>query len=148
MGTYRQIYYHLVFGTKDREPVIAPGFEKNLYNYMWGTIKRKNCRLYQINGMADHIHLLTDLHPTLALSDFVKDVKVKSSIWMKQSGYFPLFRSWSEGYGAFTCGEREKEIVIQYIKNQKEHHKIEDSLHELRRLLKENNISFEEKYLI
>ncbi len=147
MGTYRKIYYHIIFGTKNREAVIPPAFERKLFNYIWGIAKLKNCRLYQINGMEDHIHLLTDLHPTLSLSNYIKEIKVSSSMWLKREGSFPLFKGWQEGYGAFTCSEMAKESIVAYIKNQKDHHKIERFEDEYRRLLKEHEIVFEEKYL-
>ena len=147
MSTYRQIYYHLVFGTKFRDPSITSSGEKPLYNYIWGIIKSLNCKLYQINGMSDHIHLLTDLHPSISLSNFVKEIKVSSSMWMKKSGLFPSFVGWQEGYGSFTCSESEKDRIISYIKGQKSHHAIESFEEEYKRLLQEHQISFEEKYL-
>lgn len=99
MSSYRQIYYQIVFGTKYRRPTIAEAHCEELYRYIWGIIKNNKCKLYRINGIEDHIHIFCDLHPSVALSDFVKDIKVASSIWMKQSGLFPDFEAWQEGYG-------------------------------------------------
>ena len=147
MSTYRQIYYHLVFGTKFRESSINSADEKQLYNYMWGIVKAQKCKLYQINGMPDHVHLLTDLHPSMSLSNFVKEIKVSSSMWMKKSGLFPSFMGWQEGYGSFTCSENERDRIIGYIKGQKLHHSTETFEEEYRRLLQEHHINFEEKYL-
>lgn len=104
--------------------------------------------LYRINGIADHIHILSDVHPTICLSDYVKDIKVASSLWMRESGKFPAFEGWQEGYGAFTYSINEKEKIINYIKNQKEHHKTETFHDEYRRLLVENGIEFDGKYLL
>ncbi len=148
MGTYRQIFYQLVFGTKNRKPTIAKAFDQELYKYIYGIIKNKNCKLYRINGIEDHIHIMSDLHPTVCLSDYVKDIKVASSIWMKESGKFPAFEGWQEGYGAFTYSVREKDVIINYIKNQKEHHKSESFYDEFKRLLIENEIEFDKKYLL
>jgi len=67
---------------------------------------------------------------------------------MKESGKFPKFKGWQEGYGAFTSSVKEKNNVIAYIKNQKEHHKSESFSDEFRRLLVENGIEFDEKYLL
>lgn len=61
---------------------------------------------------------MSDLHPTVCLSDYVKDIKVASSIWMKESGKFPAFEGWQDKYGAFTYSIKEKGIIINYIKNQ------------------------------
>lgn len=146
MGNYRQIFYHIVFSTKHRKPCICSEYEEDLYRYIYGIIKNKKCHLYQINGMQDHIHIFTDLHPTVCLSDLVKDIKVASNLWMKQSLKFPEFEEWQEGYGAFTYSVRERDRVKNYIKNQKKHHENENSTDEFRKLLIENEIDFDEKY--
>ncbi len=147
MSTFRQIYYQIVFSTKHRKPVLNEEHEEKLYKYIWGIVKNKKCKLYRIGGMPDHIHLFTDLHPSVSLSDFVKDIKVSSNLWIKQSGLFPDFEEWQSGYGAFTYSEREKEMIINYIKNQKEHHKKENFEDEYKNLLKTHGIEFDEKYL-
>ena len=66
MSAYRQIPYHIVFRTKGSEKTIRQEHRKDLYQYIWGIIKNKNCVLFQINGMEDHIHILSDLHPSIA----------------------------------------------------------------------------------
>lgn len=146
--SYTQIYYHIIFSTKYRKSVISIEHEEDLYKYIWGIIKNKKCTLYRINGMPDHLHIFTNLHPTIRLSDLVKDIKVASNLWMKQSGLFPNFEEWQEGYGAFTYSNKDKEMIINYIKNQKKHHLGEDFEIEYRRILKENEIEFDEKYFM
>lgn len=136
MGTYRQIYYHIVFGTKHREPTINEKNESELYKYIWGILNNKKCKLYRINGMPDHIHIFFDPHPSVSLSSLIKDIKIASNLWMKESGLFPELDGWQEGYGAFTSSVKEKETIINYIKNQKDHHKKDTFEDEFRRLLK------------
>lgn len=148
MSSHRQIFYHIIFGTKNREASIAEAYCEELYKYIWGVIKNKNCKLCRINGIEDHIHILSDLHPTISLSDYVKDIKIASSLWMKGSGKFPGFKGWQDGYGAFTCSVKERDLIINYIKNQKEHHRKENFYGEYKRLLLENEIEFDEKYLL
>lgn len=148
MSSYKQIFYQIVFGTKNREATIAEAHCEDLYKYIWGIIKEKNCKLYRVNGIEDHIHIFSDLHPSISLADYVKDIKVASSIWMKETGYFPDFAGWQVGYGAFTYSIRDKDIIIEYVKNQKEHHKKKNFYDEYKRLLKENGIEFDEKYLL
>jgi putative transposase len=82
------------------------------------------------------------------LADYVKDIKTASSIWMRSNGNFPKFEAWQEGYGAFTYSIREKDMIINYIKNQKEYHKKETFQDEFRRLLIESGIEFDEKDLV
>lgn len=98
--------------------------------------------------MEDHIHILSDLNPTICLSDYIKIIKVASNTWMKDSGKFPQFKGWQDGFGAFTCSVNEKDLIVNYIKNQKEHHKTESFYDEYKRLLIENAIEFDEKYLL
>lgn len=146
--SYRQIFYHLIFGTKHRKATIAEENCEQLYKYIWGIIRNKRCKLYRINGAEDHIHIFSDLHPSISLSNYIKDIKIASNRWMKESGLFPGFEEWQDGYGAFTCSIKEKDTIINYIKNQKEHHKKETFRDEFRRLLMENDIEFNEKYLL
>ena len=146
-STYRQIFYHLVFATKNREAAITEAHCLSLYRYIWGIVQNNQCRLYRINGVADHLHLLTDLHPSIALADLVRDIKARSSTWMKRSGNFPDFSGWQDGYSAFTCSVFEREAVEAYIRKQKEHHAQEGSVKELKRLLAEQQIAYDDKFL-
>ena len=148
MSSYRQILYHLTFHTKNSEKVLHNSGNEELFKYIWGVIKNKKCRLYRINGVEDHIHIVCDLHPLIALADLVKDIKVSSSIWIKARGIYPLFSNWAESYGAFTLSIREKDTIIKYVMNQQEHHKRENFREEFIRLLKENGVDFDEKYLV
>ncbi len=144
--SYTQILYHIVLRTKRSEPSIAQENVSSLYKYIWGVIKNKKGKLYRINGMEDHIHILSDLHPSLALSDFVKDIKVSTSIWMKQSSDFPDFSGWEEGYAAFTYSYKDKAVLINYIKQQQVHHQKEDTQNELVRLWLENGMELDARY--
>ena len=119
-----------------------------LYAYIVGVLENKKCHPFRINGIEDHIHILTDIHPSVSLSDLVKDIKISSSKFIKEKNLFPGFISWQEGYGAFTYSIREKEILINYIKNQEEHHRKKTFREEYIELLNEYEISYEEKYLL
>jgi len=143
---YTQILYHIVLRTKRSEPSIAQENVSSLYKYIWGIIKNKKGTLYRINGMEDHIHILSDLHPSFALADFVKSIKVATSLWMKQSPDFPAFQGWEEGYAAFTYSYKDKEVLIQYIKSQQKHHQKEVTQMELKRLWRENGMEPDERY--
>ncbi len=138
--------YHIVIRTKDNRRTIDTNQSRHLFAYIGGIIKNKNCHLYRINGIEDHLHILTDIHPSIALADFIRDLKVSTSIGMKNCGFFPSFEGWSEKYGAFTCSYLDAGKIIEYIKNQQEHHKEVTFLDEYRRLLIESGISIEEKY--
>lgn len=147
MSTYTQILYQIVFSTKHRKPVLIKENREELYKYIWGVLENKKCHLYRVNGVEDHLHILTHLHPAVALSDLVKDIKLSSTAFIKQGKLFPGFSGWQNGYGAFTYSIKEKERLIRYIMNQEEHHKTSTFKEEYRALLKEFDIEFEEKYL-
>lgn len=148
MSTYTQILYQIIFGTKYREKVLLKDGRDELFKYITGLIKNKNCHLYIINGVEDHIHIVTHLHPTVSLSSLVKDIKLASSIYIKEKNLFKDFINWQEGYGAFTYSIKEKDRLIEYVKNQEEHHRKKSFREEYVKLLGEHGIEFDEKYLL
>ncbi|MBT0810424.1 IS200/IS605 family transposase [Litoribacter ruber] len=148
MSSYKQVFYQIVFSTKRRQHTIPEAHCEELYRYIWGIIKNKDCKLYRVNGISDHIHLFTDLHPKISLAEFIKDIKVSSSIWLKENKNFPLWEGWANGYGAFTYSYRDMDAIINYIINQKEHHKKESFYEEYKRLLIENGVAFKEEYML
>ena len=148
MATYTQIIYHIVFATKHRERVLDKPRREDLFRYIWGILKNYECHLFRLNGIEDHIHILTSLHPTVGLADLVKAIKTGSAKWIKENNVFPQFGHWQDGYGAFTQSLREKAALIEYIKNQETHHRQVDFLDEYRKLLRDAGIEFDEKYLL
>jgi putative transposase len=148
MSSYRQILYHVILRSKEGKKTLSQMHIKELYAYILGIIKNNNCLLYRINGIEDHIHFLSDLHPSIALADYVKDIKVASSLWIKQSSKFPHFTGWADGYAALTYAWRDKDMIVNYIKNQQEHHKEESFSEEYRRLLKEHGIKIYERFFL
>ena len=148
MSTYTQILYQIVFSTKHREPTLTKQNREELFRFIWGILAKKNCHLYRINGVEDHLHILTHVHPMISLSSLVKDIKVSSGLHIKNQKLFNNFNSWQEGYGAFSYNIKEKGRLIDYIKNQEEHHQKIDFRDEYIQLLKENEIEFEERYLL
>jgi putative transposase len=146
MSSYRQIYYHIVFRTHNGEKVLEQENIRNLLAFIMGIIQKRNCHLYRINAMEDHVHILCDLHPSVALADLVRDVKASSSMWIKERPSFPKFKGWAEGYGAFTCSYAEKDRVAAYIKGQQEHHRKLSFEEEYRKLLQEHGVDIDDRY--
>jgi putative transposase len=147
MSTYTQIIYQIVFSTKNRERTLTVNGRDELFKYISGVLKNKNCHIYQINGVEDHLHIITHLHPTVALSSLVKDIKVSSALYIKEHNLFEHFTNWQEGFGAFTYSLKEKDRLIEYVKNQVEHHRIHTYKEEYIEFLNEYEIKFDEKYL-
>jgi REP element-mobilizing transposase RayT len=120
-ATAVDLFIHLVFCTKYRERHIHPEIEDRLHSYLVGIAKNRKTKVLRINGMEDHVHILINLHPSIALSNLVKELKAYSTSWMKKNGY-PKF-SWQRGYGGFSYSKSMTDQVVKYIENQKEHHR-------------------------
>ncbi len=147
MSTYTQILYQIVFSTKNREKTLLESEREQLFTYIWGILKKKKCHLYRIGGVEDHLHIVTHIHPMVAPSMLIKDIKLASSKFIKNENIFPNFNGWQDGFGAFTYTYSAKDDLIEYVKNQVEHHKIINFKDEYITLLKENRIEFNERYL-
>ncbi len=146
--SYTRLLYHIVFRTKHGENAIPEQHEKELYAYIMGIISNKKSKLYRIGGVANHIHMLVDIHPTFAVSDFMKELKEYSSKWLKANPNFPEFEGWAVSFAAFTYNLNDKQTIIDYIKNQKEHHKTVSFEEEYRNFLIENGIEIDERYFL
>ena len=109
-------------------------------------MKNYEAFIYRIGGMPDHVHILVDITSKAALSDFVKRLKQESSYLLKNDSSFPNWNGWGEGYGAFTYSVSEIPTVIEYINNQKEHHKKVSFIEEYRQWLIEMGVSPDEPY--
>ena len=121
--------------------------QEKLYKYISGILKKKECHLYCINGIENHIHIITHIHPMLAPAMIVKDIKLAADSFIKDEKIFLKFNGWQDGYGAFTYSISAKDHLIDYVKNQKEHHRRESFEDEYKNLLKEFHIDFDEKFL-
>jgi putative transposase len=148
VSTFTAIAYHIVFSTKNRVPVLEREGRPDLFPYIWGIIQNRRGHLYRINGVEDHLHLLTSLHPTVCLADFVKEIKTGSAKWIKEKPVFRGFSHWQEGYGAFTCSKGDIDGLIEYIKRQEEHHRRMTFEEEYRKLLMEAGVRFDERYML
>ena len=147
MPTFTKLWSHFVWGTHNREPLIQERVEPELYAYIGGILKNRKCVLLKAGGIADHIHLLVRVHPTCSVTELCRDIKSNSSSWLRINQPHSSRFAWQEGYGAFSVSERNVDAVGQYIENQKQHHMGRTFQDELKAMLDENGISYEEKYL-
>ena len=128
--------YHIVINTHRRELTLLVASSDQLYRYIARVVQNTQSTLFAINGIENHIHLLINLHPSVRLSDLVRDIKLSTSQWIKQNrDLFPQFAGWGKEYGAFTYALRDKEMVANYIKNQRVHHQRESFEDEYRKHL-------------
>ena len=146
-STLTNLVYHIVFSTKDRKAMILPEFRDELHRYMGGIVKGEGGVLFQIGGMSYHIHLVVKLKPVHALSEIMQKIKGSSSKWINEKKFLPGRFAWQDGYGAFTVSESQISAVIQYVREQENHHKNQSFKVELIRILKRHSVEYTEEYL-
>ena len=142
-----RLHVHLVFSTKNREPLITDAVRESLHAYMATVLQNLGCAPVLINSVEDHIHLLFDLGRTVAVSQAVEDVKKSSSKWIKTQGPGFAGFAWQSGYGAFAVSESNVEAVREYITTQREHHRKKTFQEEYRQFLERHRIAFDERYV-
>jgi putative transposase len=147
MSTYSQIYIQIVFAVKYRESLIHASWEDELFKYITGTIQNKGQILIAINGMPDHIHILIAMKPSCCLSDLVREVKKSSTEFIKEKKFVRGKFQWQEGFGAFSYSQSALDNVINYIKNQKQHHRKKTFRQEYIEFLEAFDIEYKEQYL-
>jgi REP element-mobilizing transposase RayT len=146
-NTYSQIYIQVVFAVLGRHSLIGREWKDELYKYITGIVKNNNQKLLAINGVSNHIHILLNIKPNIALSDLVRDIKANSSRFVNEKGFVRGKFSWQEGFGAFSYSISQLDDVIQYIQNQEEHHKETSFKDEYLKYLKRFEIEFDENYV-
>ncbi len=141
------ILIHLVFSTKNRQPLIKPDIERELFPYMATVFRNAGCPSLAIDGTEDHLHMLFVLSRTKSVADIVEQIKTSTSRWIKEKG--PIYRHfhWQTGYGAFSIGQSQVPTVTNYIKRQKEHHRKRSFQDEMRLLLEKYDVKYDEKYV-
>lgn len=145
--TYSQIYIQTVFAVQNRNTLIQPTWEDELYKYITGIIQNKGQKMLAINGTSNHIHILIGMKPTCCLSDLVREIKKSSNTFINEKRFTPYNFQWQEGFGAFSYSHSQLTDVIQYIENQKEHHKQLTFKEEYLAFLKAFEIEFKHEYL-
>ena len=146
-GTFSQILLHVVFGTKHREPWIAPDIAERLYPYMGGIVRAEKGVLYDIGGIEDHVHMYLRWRPDESVSALMRTVKARSSKWVHDT--FPALGSsaWQQGYSVFSVSKSQEEAVKEYIEGQAAHHEKEDFRSELLRMLRAHGVECNERYV-
>ena len=145
-STYLSLHYHLVFGTKNREPSIDAVWRPRLHEYLGGTVRGLGGISEGVGGVADHVHLLVGLKATHCLADVLREIKKGASIWVHDEIGLATF-AWQEGYAAFTVSAPSRPAVQNYIANQEEHHRTKSFREELISMLEQAGIEYDPKYL-
>ena len=145
--THTDLLVHVIFGTKDRAPLLDAELKLRLFPYIGGVIRELGGTALSINGPTDHVHVLVLLPAKTALSELVGKVKASSSGWIHREFPGKWNFAWQTGYGAFSVSHSQKRSVLEYIANQDEHHRKISFKEELVAFLKKHEIEYDEKYL-
>lgn len=135
-----KINIHLIFHTKSEGVTVATDDLPRLFDYIGGIIRATGGISFKVGGMPDHVHVLMSIPPTVALADYVRNLKAKSSRWLKTVSPQYAGFSWQEGYGAFSVSPTLIDKTIAYISNQAEHHR--------KRTFREEVLAFVEAYKV
>ena len=146
-NTFTQIYVQVVFAVKGRNNLISESFRVKTEKYICGIVSNHKSKPIAIYCNPDHAHVLIGLHPSIAISDIVRDIKASSSKWINENKWVKGQFRWQEGYGAFTYSKSQVDTVAKYILNQSEHHRKKSFKEEYLNILRKSDISYDEKYL-
>lgn len=141
------VLVHLVFTTKHRREWLTDDIRTELHAYMTGILGNLNSPSLQVGGIEDHIHILFALSRSKTIAEIVETIKTSSSKWIKSKGALWSEFHWQSGYSAFSVSESQSDRVVQYIRNQVEHHRTLPFQDELRRLLERHRVSYDERYV-
>ncbi len=120
--TFCRLWFHLVWSTKDREPLLTQEIRPQLYFHIKQKAQAQGCYLDAVNGVADHIHCLISIPPKCCVSECVNKLKGESSHWINFHKLTQSHFAWQTGFGAFSVSESHVERVRRYILNQEYHH--------------------------
>src|SRR5215467_8887162 len=113
--TFHQLYYHFVWATHSREPLIAREWRPELLMIINEEVKLRGGLPLRHNAMTDHVHLVVRLPPTVLISDFVGKVKGATSFRVNRH-INPKFKlQWQEGYGVLSLRIDDLEKVYHYV---------------------------------
>ncbi len=140
-------HIHYIFCTKNRRSFITPELEERLWPYMGGIARKHKMSALAIGGTENHAHLLISLPSTLTIAKAIQLIKGGASTWVKETFTDHNHFEWQEGYGAFSVSISHVDKTIAYIRNQKEHHKIQTFKEEYLAFLKKHGIPYDERYV-
>ncbi len=130
--TFTNLLTHVIFSTNDRIPMIASDNRPRVHAYMGGIVRQLHGKTITIGGTNDHVHLLIQLPPTLALAEAVQKLKANSSRWANETLRLRTKFAWQEGYAGFSVSLSNVPAVVRYISSQEQHHRKKSFQDEMR----------------
>jgi REP element-mobilizing transposase RayT len=146
-NTYTQIYVQYIFAVQNRNCIIKNSWSSKLYKYITGIVKEQGNRLFSINGMPDHLHVLVSMSPKQSASDLMFHIKRSTSLWINKSSFVKSKFSWQEGFGAFSYGKTQIPDVVRYIESQLDHHRKRSFYDEYLDFLNLYDVEYDERYV-
>jgi putative transposase len=145
--SYTRSLFHCVFSTKGRQPLITAELQDRLWPYIGGIARDNKMKALQVGGVEDHVHILLSLPSTMAIAKAIQLIKGGSSKWVHDE--FPAHRgfAWQEGYGAFSISVSHRDPTIEYITNQKEHHRKKTFKEEFLAMLAKHGIEYDPRFI-
>ena len=130
---YFQLFYHLIWSTKNREPLLSEKTEPIIHNFLRAKAAGLGATVYALAGTEDHVHMIVSIPPKLSVARFVGQVKAVASTKFNKSSSEgrPFF--WQDEYGAFSFDGKRLANFIGYVERQKEHHSQRDIMSVLER---------------
>ena len=141
------VLVHVIFSTKDRVPCFTKTVRPDLNAYLAGILRNLNGMPVEVNGVADHVHILCRLARTVSIAEVVEQVKKGSSKWLKPKAKAMRNFHWQGGYGAFSVSPSKAAQVRQYILDQEDHHRKVTFQEEFRAFLERHDIPYDERYV-
>ena len=144
---YSQIYLHFVIVVSHREYLLHDKQQKEVFPFMCGLINSMGHKSLAVNGAPNHVHILIGFKPDKAPSETIKEIKRATTNFINSKGWYLGRFQWQPGYGVFSYSRSSIDNVINYIKNQKEHHKVKTFRDEYLELLRKFDLEYNERYL-
>ncbi|MBP6619769.1 MAG: IS200/IS605 family transposase [Leadbetterella sp.] len=146
-NTYRKVYLHIVFAVKNRKTLLDKSWRHELFAYMSTTLNNRGHFSLAVNGYNDHVHLFFDYNCNELISDLVREIKKSSNEFINANGFCSGKFEWQNGYGVFSNGYREKDVIIKYIINQEKHHSTRSFREEYVSLLDSYSVAYKNEYV-
>ena len=146
-NTYHKILIQTVFPVKYWDAILEKEWRTDLFSVIGNLINETGCQSIIVGGVADHVHCLFGLKPSITVSDVMKSAKAKSSKWINESGILQHHFEWQAGFGAFSYCEWQQEKVVNYILRQEEHHCNKTFSEEYISTLDKFKVDYDQRYL-
>jgi REP-associated tyrosine transposase len=142
-----KVVLHIIFSTKNRQPWLGRDVRTRMHAYLTTICRDLGAEFVRVDGVSDHVHIVTTLPRTVSQAELIEQIKKTSSKWIKavDARYCGFF--WQRGYSAFSVSPSRLDEVLKYVETQEEHHRTESFQEEYRVFLRKHGVGFDERYV-